>query len=95
MCEEFFGGELDVTELPDEIDCEKSQARQHRDTMHKYHDREMKRWKQVSEILQDMDENCKTIRNGIRNALTELRTLKFWLESYDDYVNDFEYVLRN
>ena len=35
FCEDLFGGELDVVEMPDSIDCEKSQARQHRNWLHR------------------------------------------------------------
>ena len=35
MCEEMFGGELDVTEkMPAPFESEKSQVRQHRDWLH-------------------------------------------------------------
>ena len=41
MCEEIFGGEMDVVEVPDELDNKKSQARQHCDWLHNLHNRDV------------------------------------------------------
>ena len=39
MCEELFGGELDVTEDPGENIPDKSQARQHQDCLHQLNEK--------------------------------------------------------
>ena len=47
MCKEMFRGEMDVVEVPDELDNEKSQARQHRDWLHDLHKRDMEKLRKV------------------------------------------------
>ena len=39
LCEEMFGGEMDVVEVPDELENEKSQARQGRYWLHQLNER--------------------------------------------------------
>ena len=57
LCEELFWGEVDVVKEPLE---DKSQARRHRDEMHKRHGVELVRLQKVVVALQEMENFCKT-----------------------------------
>ena len=54
MCEELFGGELDVVEVPD--DCNKSQARQHRNWLHQLNERDWCSLQKVMDTLKRMED---------------------------------------
>ena len=58
MCEELFEGELDVVEVPD--DCEKSQARRHRNWLHQLNERDCYSLQKVMDTLKRMEDFCRT-----------------------------------
>ena len=60
MCEELFGGELDVTKEPGEDMPEKSQARQHRDWLHQLNEKDWSSLQKVMDTLKEMEKFCKT-----------------------------------
>ena len=88
MCEEMFGGELGVAEkTPDPFASEKSQVRQYLDWLHQRNERELQILKKVEMALEKMDSfswSKKTmhlpIRDGIQEALKELRVLQYDME---------------
>ena len=63
MCEEMFGGDMDVVEVFDELDNEKSQARQHRDWLHDLHNRDMQKLRKVVTTLEKMETISETKKN--------------------------------
>ena len=89
MCEEMFGGQMDVVEMPDELDNEKSQARQHRDLRN----RDVEKLQKVITMLEKMESFSETkkkhvpppppIRDGIRVGLQTLEILKTGMENRD------------
>ena len=102
MFEELFGGELDVTEVLDEIDSKKSQVRQHRDCLHQLNEWKWCTVQKVVGILKEMKNFCRTkkkmfllIRNGIADALRELEHLNDRMKGHDCYIEHFEYHLRD
>ena len=89
MCEELFGGELDVTEEPGEDMPEKSQARQHRDWLHQLNEKDWYSLQKVMDTLKEMEKFCKTkknmflpIREGLTEALREMQVLKERMKRY-------------
>ena len=102
LCEELFGGELDVVEVPDSIECEKSQAGHHRDWLYWLNEAEWCIVQKVVRILKEIENFCKTkknmflpIRNGITKALRELENLNESMEDKDCYIEHFELYLRD
>ena len=100
MCDEMFG-EMDVVEVPDELDNEKSQARQHCDWLHDVHNRDMEKLRKVVTTLEKIESFSETKKNmflhtrdGIRVALQTLEMLKTDNENRDGYLEHFEYHLR-
>ena len=85
MCKVMFGGELDLKEkTPEPFESEKSQVRQYRDWLHKRNERELEILKKVEVTLEKMDSFCRTkrnmllpIRDGIQEALKELKALRY------------------
>ena len=63
MCEELFGGELDVTEKPGEDIPEKSQSRQYRDWLHQLNEKDLCSLKKKMDTLKKMEKFCKTKKN--------------------------------
>ena len=101
MCEEMFGGEMDVVEVPDELNNEKSEARQHRDWLHDLHNRDMEKLRKVISTLMKMESFLETKKNmflsildGICVSLQTLKMLKTDMENRDGYLEHFEYDLR-
>ena len=99
MCEEMFGGELDVTEkTPEPFESEKSQVRQHRDWLHQLNERDWCSRQKVMESLKRMGNFCRSkkiflpIGDGITKALREMQLLKEKMKRNDCY---FEYHLRD
>ena len=84
MCEEMFGGEIDVTEMAlEQFESDKSQVRQYCDWLHERNGREPEILKKVKVALEKMDSFSRTkenmhhpIRDGIQEALKELITLR-------------------
>ena len=103
MCEEMFGGELDVTEkTPEPFESEKSQARQHRDWLHQLNERDWCSLQKVVDSLNKMENFYRTkknmflsIRDGITEALREMQLLKERMKRNDCYIEHFEYHLRD
>ena len=61
ICEELFGGELDVVEVPD--DFEKSQARQYRNWLHQLNERDWCSLQKVMDTLKTLaDPGERTVR---------------------------------
>ena len=93
MCEELFGGELDVVEVPD--DCEKSQARQHRNWLHQLNKRDLCSLQNVMDTLKRMEDFCRMkkimfIRESLTMALWEMQLLKESMKRNDCYIEHFE-----
>ena len=102
VCEELFRGELNVVEVPDEIDCEKSQARQHRNWLHRLNEADWCNVQKVVRILKEMKNFCRTkknmflpIRNRITEGLRELERLNETMKGNDCYMQHFEHHLRD
>ena len=101
MCEEMFGGEMDMVEVPDGLDNEKSQARQHRDWLDDLDNRDMEKLRKVVTTLEKMESFLEkkknmflSIRDGIRVALQTLEMLTTSMENRDRCLQHFEYHLR-
>ena len=97
----MFGGEIDVVKVPDKLNNEKSQARQHRDWLHDLHNRDTEKlWKVITtlEKIESFSETKKNtflpIRDGIRVALQTLEILNAGMENRDGNLKHFEYHLR-
>ena len=102
MCEDLFGGELDVTEESGEDMPEKSQAKQHRDWLHQLNEKDWCSLQKVKDTLKEMEKFCKTknnmflpIREGLTEALREMQVLKERMKRHDRYIEHFEYHLRD
>ena len=100
MCEELFGGELDVVEVPD--DCEKSQARQHCNWLHQLNEKDWCSLQKVMDTLKRMENFCWTkkkrflpIREGLTVALWEMQLLKESMKRNDCYIEHFKCHLRD
>ena len=100
MCEEQFGGELDVMEVSD--DCKKSQARQHRDWLHQLNERDWCSLQKVMDTLKRMEDFCRMkknmflpIREGLTVALREMQLLKESMKHNDCYIERLECHLRD
>ena len=87
MCEEIFGGKLDVMEeTPDPFEIDKSQVRQYRDWLYKRNDKQLEILKKVELALENMESFSRTkknmhlpIRDGIQEA-KELGALRYDIE---------------
>ena len=72
MCEEMFGVELDVVEVLDVLDNEKSHARQNCDWLHRVcdwhdlHNRDMEKLQKVVMTLEKMGRFSKTKQNALQ-----------------------------
>ena len=84
MCEEMFGGELDVTEeTPDPFETDKSQIRQNEDWLHERHEKQLDLLQKVESALEKMENFSRTeknmhlpIRDGIQEAKKEPGALR-------------------
>ena len=99
MCEELFGGELDVTEEHQGV---KSYIRRHRYWLHQHHAQDLGVLQKVLGVLQEMESFCRTkknmflpIRNGIDDALHELEVLKRSLARPDNFLAYFQGHMRD
>ena len=64
MCEEMFGGELDVTEeTVDASETDKSQVRQYRDWLHERNDKQLGILRKAESALEKMENFCRTEKN--------------------------------
>ena len=98
----MFGGELDVTEkTPDPLESEKSQFRQYRDWLQERNKSELETLKKVETVLEKMESFSRgkkrmhlLIRDGIQEALKELKALRYDMEDTVCYLDSFEYLLR-
>ena len=64
MCEELFGGELDVTEeTVDPFETDKSQVRQYRDWLHERNEKQLEILKKVESALEKMESFSRTKKN--------------------------------
>ena len=100
MCEELFRGELDVVEVPD--DCEKSQARQHRNWLHQLNERDWCSLQKVMDTLKRMEDFCQTkknmflfIKKRLTVALRNMQLLKESMKRNACYIEHFQCHLRN
>ena len=88
MCEELFGGELDVTEKTlDPFESDKSQLRQYRDCLHERNERQLEILRKMELALEKMDSFSKSkknmhlpMRDGIHEAKKELGALQYDIE---------------
>ena len=90
MCEEVFGGELDVTQNPEDIILKKSHARQHREWLHDGH-KELAMLQKMEMAQKTMESSSRTkknifllIRDGIEEALSDMKNLRremLWSDS--------------
>ena len=102
MCEEFFGGELDVTEkTPDPFESDKSQVRQYRDWLHEMNERQLDILKKVELALEKIDSFSRSkknmhlpFRDGIQKTKKELGELRYDIEDIVCYLDSFEYLMR-
>ena len=102
MCEELFGGDLDVTEkTPDPFESDKSQVRQYWDWLHERNARQLEILQKVETALEKMDSFSRTkenmhlpIREGIQEARKELGALRYDIEGTVCYLDSFEYLMR-
>ena len=102
MCEELFGGDLDVTEkTPDPFESDKSQVRQYWDWLHERNARQLEILQKVETALEKMDSFSRTkenmhlpIREGIQEARKELGALRYDIEDTVCYLDSFEYLMR-
>ena len=102
ICEELFGGELDVTEeMVDAFETDKSQVRQYRDWLHKQNEKQLEIFKIVESVLEKMESFSSTknnmhlpIRDGIQEAKKELGALRYDIEDTVCYLDSFEYLMR-
>ena len=95
MCEELFGGELDVMKVPGY--CEKSQARQHPNWLHQLNEKDWYSLQKVLDTLKRMEDFCCTkknmflsIREGLTVALREMQLLKESMKRNYCYIEHFE-----
>ena len=101
MCEEMFGGELDVTEeMLDPFETEKSQVQQYRDWLHMRNENQLEILKEVESALEKMQSFSKAkknmhlpIRDGFQEAKKELGALRYHIEDTLCYLDSFEYLM--
>ena len=81
---------------------EKLQAKQHRDWLHQFNERDWCSLQKVMDTLKIMENFCKTkkniflpIREGLTVALRKMQFLKGRMKSNDCYIEHFEYHLRD
>ena len=85
MCEEMFGGELDVMEeTVDAFETDKSQVRQYRDWLHERDDKQLEILRRVESAPGKMENLSRTkknmhlhIRVGIQETKKELGALRY------------------
>ena len=102
MCEEKFGGKLDVAEeTVDAFETDKSQVRQYRDWLHERNDKHLEILRKVESALEKMENFSRTkknmhlpIRDGIQEAKKELGALRYDIEDTVCYFDSFEYLMR-
>ena len=102
MCEELFGGELDVTEkTPDPFESDKSQVWQYWDWLHERNESQLKILQKVETAQEKMDSLSRTkknmhlpIRECIQEARKELGELRYNIEDTVCYLDSFEYLMR-
>ena len=98
VCEELFGGDLDVTEkTPDPFESDKSQVQQYRDCLHDKNERQLEILQKVETALENMDSFSRTkknmhlpIREGIQEARKELGALRYDIEDTVCYLDSSE-----
>ena len=101
MCEELFGGELDVTEeTPGPIETDKSQVRQYRNWLHERNEKQLEILKKVESALEKMENFSRIkknmhfpIRDGIQEAKKELGALRYDIEDTVCYLDSFGYLM--
>ena len=102
MCQELFGGELDVTEeTVDAFETDKSQVRQCRNWLHERNEKQLEILKKEESALQKIESFSRTkknmhfpIRDGIQEAKKELGALRYDIEDTVCYLDSFEYLMR-
>ena len=102
MCEEMFGGELDVTEETlDPFETDKSQVRQYQDWHHERIEKQLEIFKKVESALGMVENFSRTkknmhlpIRDGIQEAKKELGALRYDIEDTVCCLDSFEYLMR-
>ena len=102
MCEEIFGGELDVTDkTTDSFESDKSQVRQYRDWLHERNERQLEILQKMESALEKMESFSRSkknmhppIRDGIQEAKKELGALRYDMEDTVCYLDSFEYLMR-
>ena len=87
MCEEMFGGELDVMEeTPNPFETDKSQVRQYRDCLHVKNEKQLEILKRVESALEKLGSFSRTKKNmhlPIRGGIQEvgLGALRYDMEN--------------
>ena len=98
MCEEMYGGELDVTEkTPNPFESNKSQVWQYRNWLHERNERQLEILQKVGSALEKMHSFFRTkknmhfpIRDGIQEAKKDLGAKRYDIEDTVCYLNSFE-----
>ena len=76
MCEEMFGGELDVTEeTPDPFETDKSQVRQYRNWLHQRNEQhlEIPKVESALEKMENFSRSKKNMHLPIRDGMQEMK----------------------
>ena len=77
VCEELFGGELDVTEeTPDPFETDKSQVRQYRNWLHQRNEQQLEILSKVESALEKMENFSRSKKNmhlPIRDGIQEMK----------------------
>ena len=103
LCEELFGGELDVTERAGSVRERKSQVRQYRDWLHERNEKQLELLQKVESALEKMENFSRTkknmhlpIRDGMQEAKKkkELGALRYDIEDTVCYLDSFKYLMR-
>ena len=102
VCEELFGGELDVTEeTPDPFETDKSQVRQYRNWLHQRNEQQLEILSKVESALEKMENFSRSkknmhlpIRDGIQEMKKGLGALRYDIDDTVCYLEFFEYLMR-
>ena len=88
MCEKIFGGEMYFMEMPE---GEISSAKKLRDYLHRIHKKDLGVLQKVQGVLR----KSLSIRDGIGEALYQLKELRIGMLSWDNFVDHFVNSLKD
>ena len=99
VCEELFGGELDVTEeTPGPFELDKSQVRQYRNWLHQRSEQQLEILSKVESALEKMENFSRSKKNmhlPIRDGIQEMKKgLRYDIDATVCYLDSFEYLMR-